>query len=79
MLKENQGEDSRGLQAKGLWQRSESFGVAIRIGASSSMFNVESTKVIHVLLTFSPASDLMAREFLKELQKVSGIHDLVRF
>ena len=53
-----------------------SFGVAIRIGASSSMFNVESNKVIYALLTFSPAPDSMAREFLKALAKVSGIHYL---
>ena len=57
-------------------ERGESFGLAIRIGASSSMFNVESTKVIHALLTFSPAPDLMAGECLKELEKVSGIHYL---
>ena len=50
-----------------------SFGVAIRIGSS---FNVESNKVIKALLTFPPAPDSMAREFLKALAKVSGIHYL---
>jgi hypothetical protein len=53
-------------------ERSESFGVAIRIGAFSSMFNVESNKVIHAVLTFSPAPDL-AREFLEELVSREGL------
>jgi hypothetical protein len=52
----------------------ESLGVAVRIGASR--FNIESTKVIHGILTFSPAPESMAIEFLNELAKVSGMEDL---
>jgi hypothetical protein len=51
----------------------ESFGIAMRIGASNSKFNVEATKVIHGILTFSPAPDAVAVEFLNELEKVKGI------
>ena len=41
----------------------ESLGVAVRIGSSISKFNVETTKVIHGTLTFSPPPDSMAVEF----------------
>jgi len=51
----------------------ESFGIAMRIGASNSKFNVEATKVIHSILTFSPAPDAVAVEFLNELEKVKDI------
>ena len=51
----------------------ESFGIAMRIGASNSKFNIETTKVIHSILTFSPAPDAVALEFLSELEKVKGI------
>ena len=51
----------------------ESLGVAVRIGSSVSKFNVEATKVIHGILTFSPTQDSMAIEFLNELAKVSGM------
>ena len=54
----------------------ESLGVAVRIGSSSSKFNVEATKVICGILTFSPAPDSMATEFLNELSKVSGMRYL---
>jgi hypothetical protein len=54
----------------------ESFGIAIRIGASNSKFNVEATKVIHSILTFSPAPDTVAVEFLNELEKVEGMEFL---
>jgi len=54
----------------------KSFGVAVRIGASDSKFNVESTKVIHGILTFSPAPNSMAAEFLNKLENVSGMADL---
>lgn len=54
----------------------ESLGVAVRIGSSTSKFNVEATKVIHGILTFSPASDSLAIEFLNELAKVSGMEYL---
>jgi hypothetical protein len=49
------------------------FGIAMRIGASNSKFKVEATKVIHSVLTFSPAPDTVAVEFLNELEKVKGI------
>ena len=51
----------------------ESLGVAVRIDSSTAKFNVEATKVIHGILTFSPAPDLMAVEFLNQLAKVSGM------
>ena len=54
----------------------ESLGVAMRIGWSISKFNVEATKVICSILTFSPAPDSMAVEFLNELAKVSGMEYL---
>ena len=60
-----------------LAQRSqESFGIAMRIGASNFKFNVEATKVIHSILTFSPAPEGVAVEFLNELEKVKGIASL---
>jgi hypothetical protein len=51
----------------------QSLGVAVRIGWSISNFNVEATNVILGILTFSPAPNSMAIEFLNELGKVSGI------
>jgi hypothetical protein len=51
----------------------ESFGIAMRIGASNSKFNVEATKVIHSILPFSLAPDTVAVEFLNEFEKVKGI------
>ena len=57
----------------------ESFGIAMRIGASNPKFNVEATKVIHSLLTFSPAPDTVAIEFLNELEKVKDIAFLGRW
>ena len=51
----------------------ESLGVAARIGSSISNFNVEASKVMHGILTFSPAPDSMAVEFLNELANVSGM------
>ena len=51
----------------------ESFGIALRIGASNCKFNVEATKVIHSILTFSPAPDAVAVEFMNELERVKGI------
>ncbi|KAJ3560367.1 hypothetical protein NP233_g10882 [Leucocoprinus birnbaumii] len=58
-------------------EREESFGIAIRIGASNSKFNIEATKVIHSIVTFSPAPDAVAVAFLNELAKVSGMALLV--
>ena len=54
-------------------QLNQSFGLAIRIGASNPKFQFETTKVIHSILMFSPAPDTMAVEFLNELEKVKGI------
>ena len=42
----------------------ESFGIAMRIGASNSKFNFEATNVIYSIVTFSPAPDAVAVEFL---------------
>jgi len=58
-------------------QSEEPFGVVVRIGMSSSQFKAPTTKVIHCLLSFSPAPDTMAVEFLNELGKVPGIESLV--
>ncbi|KIM36522.1 hypothetical protein M413DRAFT_288172 [Hebeloma cylindrosporum] len=55
----------------------ESFGIAMRIGALTSQFNVEASKVIHSIVTFSPAPASVAIEFLNELEKVKGIAFLV--
>lgn len=57
-------------------QSDEPFGVAVRIGSSDSKFNPVTSKVIHSILTFSPAPDTMAVEFLNELRKVTGITTL---
>ena len=54
-------------------QLNQSFGLAIRIGASNPKFQFETTKVIHSILMFSPAPDTMAVAFLNELEKVKGI------
>lgn len=54
-------------------ESNESLGIAMRIGASTSKFNVEATKVIHSILTFSPAPNAVAVEFLNELEKVKDI------
>ena len=59
--------------------KDESFGIAVRIGASHSKFKIESTKVIRSVLTFSPASESVAAEFLNELAKVPGISHLGKF
>jgi hypothetical protein len=48
----------------------ESLGIAVRTDSLAPEFNVEAAKVIHSILSFSPA---MAVEFLKELEKVSGM------
>jgi len=49
----------------------KSLGTAIRLGASNSQFQV--TKVIHSIVTFSPATDAVAVDFLKQL---GGIEDI---
>ena len=57
-------------------QSDEPFGIAVRTGSSDSKFNATASKVIHSILTFSPAPDTMAVEFLNELRKVTGIETL---
>ena len=57
-------------------QSDEPFGIAVRIGSSDSKFNATASKVIHSILTFSPAPDTMAVKFLNELRKVTGIETL---
>ena len=54
----------------------EPFGVAVRIGSSDSKFEAATTKVIHSILTFSPAPDTVAVDFLNELSKVTGMGSL---
>jgi hypothetical protein len=54
-------------------ETNESFGLANRIGSSDSKFNIAATKVIHSILTFAPAPDAMAGEFLNELEKIQGM------
>ena len=56
----------------------QSFGIAVRIGASDSKFKVEASKIIHSVLSFSTAPESVAAEFLNELAKVSGISHLGR-
>jgi hypothetical protein len=45
----------------------------MRIGSSNPKFGIPAIKVIHSVLSFSPAPDSMAVEFLNELEKVKGI------
>jgi len=54
-------------------QSNESLGIATRIGSTNSIFQFEASKVIHSILTYSPAPDTVAVEFLNELQKINGI------
>jgi hypothetical protein len=57
----------------GAQESGESFGIAMRIGSSNPKFGIPAIKVIHSVLSFSPAPDTMAVEFLNELEKVKGI------
>jgi hypothetical protein len=57
-------------------EKGESFGIAVRIGASHSKLKIEATKVIHSILSFSPAPESVAVEFLNELAKVHGMSHL---
>ena len=52
------------------------FGMARRIGTQSSTFDLHAAKVIHSLVTFSPASESLAIEFLNEFQKVDALGHL---
>ena len=53
-----------------------SFGVATRLGAQSSKFEIDAAKLIHSMVTFSPAPESVAIEFLQEFQKVGGVQHL---
>ena len=57
----------------------ESFGLATRIGSSNPTFKIETTRVIHSILTFSPAPNTLATEFLHELEKVWGMSFIGKF
>lgn len=56
-----------------------SFGPATRLGATTSTFDIPANKVIHSLVTFSPASESVAIEFLNEFEKVRCLKHLGRF
>ena len=53
-----------------------SLGVVTRLGVQSSTFKLDAARLIKSVVTFSPASESVAIEFLFELQKVSGFGDL---
>ena len=58
-------------------QRSSvTFGLATRLGAQNSSFNICAAKVIHSIVTFSPATERVALEFLNEFQKVYCLRHL---
>jgi hypothetical protein len=57
-------------------QSSVTFGMATRLGAQNQSFNVDAAKVIHSIVTFSPATESVAIDFLNEFQKVSCLHHL---
>jgi hypothetical protein len=54
------------------------FGLATRIGSSNPTFKIETTKVVHSILTFSPAPDTVAKDFLNDLEEVRGMSFLGR-
>ena len=56
-----------------LAKNKEFFGTATRIGASDSQYDVEANDLIHSIVSFSPAPDVVAVEFLNTLEKVEGI------
>jgi hypothetical protein len=53
-----------------------SFGIDMRIGAKDSIFQFEASKVIHSIVSFSPAADSVSVEFLNEFEKVDGLGPL---
>jgi hypothetical protein len=55
-----------------------SFGSATRLDSDTqdSAFKVDVTKVIHSIVTFSPAPESVAMQFLQEFRNVSGIKHL---
>ena len=53
-----------------------SFGMVSRLHTQTSTFKVEASKLIHGIVTFSPASESMAIQFLHEFEKISYLKDL---
>jgi hypothetical protein len=53
-----------------------SFGIAVRIGAKDSIFQFETSKVIHSIVNFSPAPESVSVEFLNEFKMVDGLGPL---
>jgi len=53
-----------------------SFGVATRLDTQDPTFNIEATKLISSIVTFSPAQESVAIEFLQKFQKIPGIRHL---
>jgi len=53
-----------------------SLGLVSRLGVQSSTFKPDAERLIKSIVTFSPAPESVAIEFLFELQKVSGLGDL---
>jgi len=57
-----------------LAQSSDIFlGLATRLGAQCSTFNLDAIRVIQSIVTFSPAQESVAIEFLFEFERVSHI------
>ena len=52
------------------------FGLATRFGTQDSIFNVSAAKVIQSIVTFSPAGECVAIEFMQQFQKVSAVNSL---
>ena len=50
------------------------FGPATQLGAKNSTFNISAVKVIHSVVTFSPAGERVAMEFMQQFQKVSAMN-----
>ena len=53
-----------------------SFGIISRLYTQTSTLKVEASRLIRDIVTFSPASESMAIEFLYEFEKVSYLKDL---
>jgi hypothetical protein len=57
-------------------QQSGAFGLATRLGTQSSKFDVDAAKVIQSIVSFSPATESVAIEFLNEFKKVPFLRPL---
>src|SRR5271170_5828550 len=53
-----------------------SFGIATLLGTQDSTLNVDATKLISSIVTFSPAQESVAIEFLQKFQNIPGIRHL---